>query len=59
MSDITCPHCSWSYEDDAGEVSRAASTVPNSTVDEECPECEKTFEVFVEWDPCYYPRKKA
>lgn len=59
VSDIECPYCKHEYEDDGGETSRAASEVANSTVDKECPECEKTFEVFVEWDPCYYSNKKA
>ena len=58
MSDLECPYCEHEYEDDASEISRSAAEAADSRVDEECPECGKTFSVYVEWDPVYYCSKK-
>ncbi len=59
MSDIECPYCEHAYDDDAGEINSAAIRAATSRIDEECPECGKTFEVTVEWEPVYYTSKKT
>lgn len=51
---VECPYCE--YENDMSDALSDGLSSDN-TFDWECENCEKEFEVFVDFDPVYYPSK--